>query len=134
MTAITSALQPLQTLARHYNTAVVVIMHISKYTASGNGGDSSSYAIGSYAIAGIFHTLWTLGRLKEICGKPSPFRALFQSKNNYAEFDPSALLFELRDGFRWVGIDANLTSEDLFDTKKRQRGRPPEKKMLLNQR
>jgi predicted ATP-dependent serine protease len=41
MTAITGALQPLQTLARQYNTAVVTVMHISKYTASGNAGDST---------------------------------------------------------------------------------------------
>ncbi len=128
MTAITGALQPLQTLARRYNTAVITIMHISKYAASGNGGDSTGYAIGSYAIAGIFRTLWTLGRLKEPDGKPSALRALCQSKNNYAEFDPPALLFELRDGFRWVGVDAELTAEDLFSRSKRQRGRPSGKK------
>jgi len=76
MTAITAALQPLQTLARRHNTAVVIIMHISKNAAMGNGADSTSYSIGSYAIAGIFRTLWTLGRLKETDGKPSPLRAL----------------------------------------------------------
>jgi len=128
MTRITSALQPLQTLARRHNTAVVVIMHISKNAAQGNGGDSSAYAIGSYAIAGIFRTLWTLGRLKESDGKPSPIRALCQSKNNYAEFDPPALLFELRDGFRWAGVDADLSAEDLYDKKKRSRGRPADKR------
>jgi len=127
MTGITSALQPLQALARKYNTAVIVIMHISKNAAQGNGGDSSAYAIGSYAIAGIFRTLWTLGRLKEN-GKPSPLRALCQSKNNYAEFDPPALLFELQDGFRWVGVDADLSAEDLYDKNKRKRGRPTDKK------
>ena len=128
MTGITSALQPLQTLARKYNTAVIVIMHISKHAAQGNGGDSSAYAIGSYAIAGIFRTLWTLGRLKDSDGKPLPLRALCQSKNNYAEFDPPALLFELRDGFRWVGVDADLSAEDLYDKKQRQRGRPADKR------
>jgi hypothetical protein len=127
MTAITSALQPLQILARKCNTAVIMVMHISKYAAMGNGGDSTGYAIGSYAIAGIFRTLWTLGRLKEN-GKPSSLRALCQSKNNYTEFDPPALLFELRDGFRWVGVDADLTAEDLYSKSKRQRGRPAEKK------
>jgi hypothetical protein len=128
MTAITAALQPLQVLARQYNTAVVVIMHISKNAAQGNGGDSTSYAIGSYAIAGIFRTLWTLGRLKDANGKQSVTRALCQSKNNYAEFDPPALLFELHNGFRWSGVDEDLTAEDLFNKSKRQRGRPPEKK------
>jgi hypothetical protein len=121
MSAITAALQPLQPLqflARKINTAVVVVMHISKFAAQGNGGDSTSFSIGSYAIAGIFRTLWTLGRLKEEGGKPSALRALCQSKNNYAEFDPPALLFELRDGFRWIGVDFNLIAEDLYNKKK----------------
>ena len=91
-------------------------------------GKSTGYAIGSYAITEILRTLWALGRLKEPDGKPSPLRALCQSKNNYAEFDPPALLFELRDGFRWVGVDADLTAEDLHNKSKRQRGRPAEKK------
>jgi hypothetical protein len=128
MTAMTSALQPLQALARKYNTAVVVIMHITKYAAQGNGGDSTGYAIGSYAIAGIFRTLWTLGRLTETGGKPSTLRAICQSKNNYAECDPPALLFELRAGFRWVGVDDSISAEDLFNKSKKQRGRPAEKK------
>ena len=127
MGAITAALQPLQILARRYNTAVVAVMHISKFAAQGNGGDSTSFSIGSYAIAGIFRTLWTLGRLKEPDGKPSPLRALCVSKNNYAEFDPPALLFELRDGFRWSGVDFNLIAEDLY-SKKKNKGRPVEKR------
>jgi hypothetical protein len=127
MSAITRALQPLQYLARVYNTAVAVIMHVSKFAAQGNGGDSTSFSIGSYAIAGIFRTLWTLGRLKDENGKPSPCRALCVSKNNYAEFDPPALLFELHDGFHWKGIDPNITAEDLYN-KKKNKGRPSEKK------
>jgi hypothetical protein len=127
MTAITAALQPLQYLARKHNTAVIVVMHISKYAANGSGGESSAFAIGSYAIAGIFRTLWTLGRLKEDGGKPSSLRAICQSKNNYAESDPPALLFELRDGFRWMGVDVDVTAEDLY-SKKKTRGRPAEKR------
>lgn len=127
MSAITVALQPLQLLARRYNTAVVVIMHVSKFAANGNGGDSTAFSIGSYAIAGIFRTLWTLGRLKESDGKPSTIRAFCQSKNNYVEFDPPALLFELRDGFHWMGVDNELTAEDLY-SKKKTKGRPADKK------
>jgi hypothetical protein len=127
MGAITATLQPLQILSRQYNTAVVVIMHISKYAAQGNSGDSTSYSIGSYAIAGIFRTLWTLGRLKDASGKPTSQRALCVSKNNYVESDPPALLFELRDGFRWDGVDPNIFAEDLF-TKKNNKGRPAEKR------
>ena len=127
MSAITSALQPLQYLARVHNTAVIVVMHISKFAANGSGGDSTAFSIGSYAIAGIFRTLWTLGRLKDADGKASTLRALCQSKNNYAESDPPAILFELRDGFRWAGVDADLTAEDLYN-KKKNKGRPAEKK------
>jgi hypothetical protein len=127
MSAITTALQSLQLLARQHNTAVVVIMHVSKFAAQGNGGDSTSFSIGSYAIAGIFRTLWTLGRLKEENGKPAATRTLCVSKNNYAEFDPPALLFELRGGFRWVGVNFDLIAEDLYN-KKKTKGRPAEKK------
>jgi hypothetical protein len=127
MTAVTAALQPLQLLARQHNTAVIVIMHVSKFAAQGNGGDSTSYSIGSYAIAGIFRTIWTLGRLKDESGKPIAMRALCVSKNNYAEFDPPALLFELRNGFRWAGVDPNLLAEHLYD-KKKNKGRPAEKR------
>jgi hypothetical protein len=127
MSAITVVLQPLQLLARRYNAAVIVIMHISKFAAQGNGGDSTSFSIGSYVIAGIFRTLWTLGRLKEESGKPAATRALCVSKNNYAEFDPPALLFELRDGFHWSGVDFNLIAEDLYN-KKKNKGRPAEKR------
>jgi hypothetical protein len=127
MSAITMALQPLQYLARFHNTAVVVVMHISKFAAQGNGGDSTSFSIGSYAIAGIFRTLWTLGRLKDEKGKPSAQRALCVSKNNYVESDPPALLFELRDGFHWDGVNFDLFAEDLYN-KKKNKGRPAEKR------
>ena len=128
MTAITTALQPLQSLARRYTTTVVVVMHVSKNAAQGGGGDSTAFSIGSYAIAGIFRTLWTLGRLKDESGKAIATRALCQSKNNYAERDPNALLFELRNGFHWIGVDDDLTAEDLYGKGKTGRGRPPEKK------
>jgi len=127
MSAVTMALQPLQRLARLYNATVIVISHISKYAAQGNSGDSTSYSIGSYAIAGIYRTLWTLGRLKEPDGRPSTVRALCQSKNNYAETDPPALLFELRSGFHWRGVDFDIIAEDLY-SKKKGKGRPAEKR------
>jgi hypothetical protein len=130
LAAITRALQPIQALARQYNTAIVSIMHVSKFAAAGNAGDSSSFAIGSYAIVGLFRSLWTLGRLKDEHGKPSATRALCFSKSNYAEIDPPALLFELRDGFHWVGVDFDLLAEDLY-TRSRLRGRPAEKRELV---
>jgi hypothetical protein len=130
LAAITRALQPIQALARQFNTAIVSIMHVSKFAASGNAGDSSSFAIGSYAIVGLFRSLWTLGRLKDEHGKPSTTRALCFSKSNYAEIDPPTLLFELRDGFHWVGVDFDLLAEDLY-TRSRLRGRPAEKRDLV---
>jgi hypothetical protein len=128
--AITRALQPIQALARQFNTAIVSIMHVSKFAASGNAGDSTSFAIGSYAIVGLFRSLWTLGRLKDEHGKPSSTRALCFSKCNYAEIDPPALLFELRDGFHWVGVDFDLLAEDLY-CRAKLRGRPAEKRDLV---
>jgi hypothetical protein len=127
LAAITRALQPIQALARQFNTAIVSIMHVSKFAASGNAGDSTSFAIGSYAIVGLFRSLWTLGRLKDENGKPSATRALCLSKSNYTKIDPPALLFELRDGFHWVGVDFDLLAEDLY-ARSRLRGRPAEKR------
>jgi hypothetical protein len=130
LAAITRALHPIQALARQFNTAIVSIMHVSKFAASGNAGDSTSFAIGSYAIVGLFRSLWTLGRLKDEHGKPSATRALCLSKSNYTKIDPPALLFELRDGFHWVGVDLDLLAEDLY-TRSRLRGRPAEKRDLV---
>jgi hypothetical protein len=130
LAAITRALQPIQALARQFNTAIVSIMHVSKFAAAGNAGDSTSFAIGSYAIVGLFRSLWTLGRLKDERGKPSSTRALCFSKSNYAESDPPALLFELRDGFHWVGVDFDLLAEDLY-TRSRLKGRPTDKRDLV---
>jgi hypothetical protein len=130
LAAITRALQPIQALARQFNTAIVSIMHVSKFAASGNDMDSTSFAIGSYAIVGLFRSIWTLGRLKEENVKLSVTRALCLSKSNYAEIDPPALLFELRDGFHWVSVDFDLLAEDLY-TRSRLRGRPAEKRDLV---
>jgi hypothetical protein len=96
----------------------------------GNSGDSTSFSIGSYAIAGIFRTLWTLGRLKDESGKPTAQRALCVSKNNYVESNPPALLFVLQDGFHWDGADPNIFAEDLY-SKKNNKGRPAGKKDLV---
>jgi hypothetical protein len=52
----------------------VAVMRISKFTASGNGADSTAFAIGSYAIAGIIRSLWTPGGLRDADGKPSALR------------------------------------------------------------
>jgi hypothetical protein len=52
------------------------------------------------------------------------------SKSNYAEIDPPALLFELRDGFHWVGVDFDLLAEDLY-CRAKLRGRPAEKRDLV---
>jgi hypothetical protein len=89
-------------------------MHISKFAAQGNRGDSTPHSIGSYAIAGIFRTLWTLGRLKDEQGKPTNQRAPCASKNNHAESGPPALLFELHGGFHWDGVNADIFAEDLY--------------------
>jgi hypothetical protein len=75
----------------------------------------------------LFMDTW---RLKDEHGKPSATRALRLSKSNYAEIDPPALLFELCDGFHWVGVDFELLAEDLY-TRSRLRGRPAEKRDLV---
>ena len=118
--SMTNALQPLKTLAERHNMTVVVIQHVSKMAASGNGGFSVNFGIGSSAINGIFRSVWTLGRLKDDDGKPSAIRALAPSKTNLVPGDPPCMLFELsvEKGFLWAGVDHELTAESLYDAVK----------------
>ena len=120
--ATTNALQPLKLLAERYSCAVVVIQHISKTSASGNGGHSVNFGIGSGAVNGLFRSVWTLGRLRDDDGRPSAIRALAPSKTNLVAGDLPAILFELTQerGFRWVGIDHELTAEMLYDPLKKR--------------
>jgi putative DNA primase/helicase len=123
----TRALQPLKRLAEKYDCCIVVIQHISKVAASGNGGHSVNFGIGSSAINGIFRSVWTLGRLKDDEGKPGDIRVLAPSKTNLVPGDPPCILFELSKerGFLWAGTDAELTAEALYDvTKKQTRAAP----------
>jgi 5S rRNA maturation endonuclease (ribonuclease M5) len=125
MAQTTRALVPLRKLARKYNTCVVVIQHISKIAASGNGGASINFGLGSSAINGLFRSVCTLGRVKDESGKPTSVRALCTSGNNYVEFEPPAVLFELKNGFRWAGVDFDLLAEDLYaPAPRRSAGRP----------
>ncbi|MDR0325017.1 MAG: AAA family ATPase [Oscillospiraceae bacterium] len=121
----TSALQPLKVLAEKYNCAVVVIQHISKIGASGNGGFSVNFGIGSAAVNGLFRSVWTLGRLKDSDGRPSSIRAIAPSKTNLVKGDAPCILFELSQdrGFLWAGVDHDLTAEELYSPTKTQQPR-----------
>jgi|GEM_PF-962546 len=121
----TAAISPLKLLAEKYNAAVVVVQHINKQSASGNGGNSVSFGIGSSAINGLFRSVWTLGRVKEN-GNPTIYRAVAPSKTNYVVGDPPAIKFELseQNGFVWAGTDGLLTAEALYDIPKRNNHRP----------
>jgi hypothetical protein len=126
----TVALQPLKVLAEKYNCAVVVIQHISKVSASGNGGYSVNFGIGSAAVNGLFRSVWTLGRIKGDDGKPSITRALAPSKTNLVAGDPPSILFDLtlESGFEWAGVDGDLTAEQLYNPLKRPAHRPKDKR------
>ena len=128
--ATTSKLSPLKTLAERYNAAVVVIQHVSKMAAGGNGSNSVNYAIGSSAINGLFRSVWTLARLKDSEGKPIDTRALCHSKCNLVEGDPDSVLFTLTkaNGFQWAGTDDSIKADELFTQPARDRGRPSDKR------
>ncbi|MDR0490211.1 MAG: AAA family ATPase [Oscillospiraceae bacterium] len=124
---VTNTLQPLRQLAEEYSCAVVIVQHISKFAASGGGGQSVNFGIGSSAVNGLFRSVWTLGRLKGDDGKPGIIRALAPTKTNLVAGDPPAILFELsaEKGFVWAGIDQDLTAEDLYNpSNKKDRATP----------
>ena len=118
----TVALQPLKILAEKYNCSVVVIQHINKISASGNGGFSVNFGIGSSAVNALFRSVWTLGRVKGEDGKPTGVRALAPSKANLVAGDPPSVLFELTaaSNFQWAGIDSSITAEQLYDTQRKR--------------
>jgi len=117
----TNALQPLKRMAELYDCAVVIIQHISKVSAAGNGGFSVNFGIGSSAINGVFRSVWTLGRLKDEEGKPGDIRVLAPSKTNLVPGDPPCVLFELTKerGFLWAGVDYDITAEALYEPAKK---------------
>ena len=126
----TAALYPLKVLAEKYDCAVVVIQHISKNSASGNGGYSVNFGLGSSAVNGLLRSVWTLGRLKGDNDKPSDTRALAPSKTNLVKGDPPAILFDLSQerGFEWAGINNELTAEQLYTPPKNPPYRPSDKR------
>jgi len=110
-----AALLPLKTLTEKYNCATVITQHISKQSASGNGGSSVNWGLGSIAINGLFRSVWTVGALNR--ENDNPYRkALLASKTNQLPVKPPPRLFDLDPelGFLWAGIDETVTSNDLI--------------------
>jgi RecA-family ATPase len=125
---INAALCDLQTLAARYNTAVVLVEHISKQAANGNAGRAVNWALGSAAIAGLMRTVWTVGELQG--GEyEAGTRAIFCSKANLIANKPPARLFQIRSelgGILWCGVDYDVTERDLIAVNRR--GRPDDKR------
>jgi hypothetical protein len=121
-----AAMAQLKLLAEKYNTAVVIVQYISKNAASGNGGASVLWGLGSTAINGLFRSVWTVGKVK---GEDDTLRAAVSSKNNLLPYVPPALQYSLSQerGFEWRGVSREVTARDLIrgDDDKHSRGRPP---------
>jgi hypothetical protein len=124
-----AAMVQLKLLAEEYNCAVIVVQHISKQSATGGGGASVLWGLGSTAINGLFRSLWTIGRVQ---GEDKTLRACVSSKNNLLPYIPPALQFSLspEDGFQWRGVSEDITARDLIrgDAEKNTRGRPSERR------
>ncbi|MDR1703639.1 MAG: AAA family ATPase [Clostridiales bacterium] len=119
-----AAMVPLKLLAEKYNTAVIILQHISKNSSNGNGGASVLWGLGSTAINGLFRAVWTVGKVR---GEDETLRASVSSKNNLLPYIPAALQFSLSqsDGFQWREVCREITARDLIrgDSDK-GRGRP----------
>jgi hypothetical protein len=119
------AMTQLKLLAEKYNTAVVIVQHISKNAAGGNGGASVLWGLGSTAINGLFRSVWTVGKVQ---GEDETLRAAVSSKNNLLPYDPPAIQYSLSQskGFQWCGVSREITARDLIrgDGEKNTRGRP----------
>jgi hypothetical protein len=124
---VNSILSNVQNLAEIHNTAVVIVEHITKNAASGNGGHSVNWGLGSVAIAGLFRTLWTIGELRNLQDKKYEprTRAIVCSKANLMKDKPPAKLYWISNGLVWCGIDDDISAFDLLAPDKK-RGRPSE--------
>ncbi|MCL2212389.1 MAG: AAA family ATPase [Oscillospiraceae bacterium] len=124
-----AAMLQLKLLAEKYNTAVVIVQHISKNAAGGSGGASVLWGLGSTAINGLFRSVWTVGKVK---GVDETLRAAVSSKNNLLPYVPPALQYSLSqtEGFKWRGINQELSARDLIrgDSDTGSRGRPADKR------
>ena len=98
-----TAMAQIKLLAEKFNTAVVIVQHISKNAAGGNGGASVLWGLGSTAINGLFRSVWTVGKVK---GDDETLRAAVSSKNNLLPYVPPALQYSLSrsEGFQWRGV------------------------------
>lgn len=124
-----AAMAQLKLLAEKYNTAIIIVQHISKNAAGGNGGASVLWGLGSTAINGLFRSVWTVGKVK---GDDETLRAAVSSKNNLLPYVPPALQYSLSQerGFEWRGVSREVTARDLIrgDDNKHSRGRPSEQR------
>ena len=124
-----AAMAQLKLLAEKYSAAVVIVQHISKNAAGGNGGASVLWGLGSTAINGLFRSVWTVGKVK---GEDETLRAAVSSKNNLLPYVPPALQYSLSQerGFEWRGVSREVTARDLIrgDDDKHARGRPAEQR------
>jgi len=124
-----AAMAQLKLLAEKYDTGVIIVQHISKNAAGGNGGASVLWGLGSTAINGLFRSVWTVGKVK---GEDETLRAAVSSKNNLLPYVPPALQYSLSQerGFEWRGVSREVTARDLIrgDDDKHSRGRPSEKR------
>jgi hypothetical protein len=120
-----AAMSQLKLLAEKHRTAVVIVQHISKNAASGNGGASVLWGVGSIALNGLFRAVWTVGKVQ---GEDETLRAAVSSKNNLLPYVPAALTYSLsqNEGFQWRGVNRDITARDLVrgDNDKNTRGRP----------
>jgi len=126
---INAAMVQIKMLAEKYNTAVVVVQHISKNAAGGSGGASVLWGLGSTAINGLFRSVWTVGKVK---GVDETLRAAVSSKNNLLPYVPPALQYSLSptEGFQWKGVSREVSARDLIrgDSDTGARGRPSEQR------
>jgi RecA-family ATPase len=58
-------MRKLELLAETHNCAILCVQHISKAAASGKGGASVSWGLGSMGLNGIFRCVWTVGRVND---------------------------------------------------------------------
>ena len=107
---VRTVMDELNRFAGHFNTAVLLIAHLNKYSNNGSN-DPCERIMGSNDFRAVARSICFLGRSPEdpnLC-------VLAQAKNSLGALGPNAsFVFDSEKGLRWVEQDTDLTAQQVI--------------------
>lgn len=107
---VRTVMDELNRFAGHFNTAVLLIAHLNKYSNNGSN-DPCERIMGSNDFRAVARSICFLGRSPEdpnLC-------VLAQAKNSLGALGPNAcFVFDSEKGLRWVEQETDLTAQQVI--------------------